>query len=184
MIDVDRFNGAVPLGGHMGVSYRPIEPPLSREQIEAVIGAVSRWIRIAFEEQPRSEGQPPKAASSEDAEHSALLRRLLAGHDALPEAPPRMMAHPGYDFAEGREIRCLSVRGYGPGGPAAGAHAKAWRELAAGDSVMIDESLWEVVDRDDEALIVRWPQTAWLGWLAPAGDVAGLPAHTLVRIPV
>ncbi len=168
----------------MASRYRPIDPPLTREQIEGVIGAVSRWIRIAFEENPRQDGEVQRAATSEDAQHSGLLRRLLAGQDALPQAPPRMMAHPGYDFAEGREVRCLSVGGYGPGGPAANAPRKAWSELAAGDSVMIDESLWEVVDRDDEALVVRWPGTAWLGWLAPAGDVAGMPAHTLVRIPV
>jgi hypothetical protein len=182
MIDVDRSNGAVDHGSRMGLSYRPIEPPLSREQVEAVIGVVARWIRIAFEEQPRAEGEPPKLPTSDDAEHSSLLRRLLAGRDALPEAPPRMMAHPGYDFAEGHEIRCLSVRGYGPGGPGANASRKPWPELGAGDSVIIDESLWEVVDRDDDALIVRWPGTTWLGWLAPAGEVAGTPAHTLVRI--
>ncbi len=166
----------------MVTPYRPIDPPLTRDQIEEVIGAVARWLRIAFENQPRPQDEPPKPATSEDAQHSALLRRLLAGRDALPEAPPRMMAHPGYEFAEGQEIRCLSVRGYGPGGPSANASQKPWRELGAGDSVIIDESLWEVVDRDDEALIVRWPGTTWLGWLAPAGEVAGIPAHTLVRI--
>lgn len=168
----------------MPAPFIPIDPPLTRSQIEGVISAVSRWIRIAFENQARPEGEAPRAASSDDAEHSGLLRRLLAGQEALPEAPPRMMAHPSYDFAEGREVRCLSVHGYGPGGPAAQATPKPWSELAAGDSVLIDEALWEIMERDDEALIVRWPGTSWLGWLAPAGDVAGMPAHMLVRIPV
>ncbi|HEX9108901.1 MAG TPA: hypothetical protein VF832_16760 [Longimicrobiales bacterium] len=168
----------------MLLPYIPIDPPLTREQIEGVVGAVARWIRVAFEDRAWREGEKPHGASSDDAQHSRLLRRLLAGQDALPEAPPRMMAHPGYDFAEGNEVRCLSVRGYGPGGPAAKAPAIAIGDVAAGDSVIIDEALWEVVDRDDDALIVRWPGTNWLGWLAPAGAVAGLPAHSLVRIPV
>lgn len=162
----------------------PIQPPLSRAQIEGSIDAVSRWIRIAFENRPRTEGEAPCAPTAEDALHSSLLRRLLSGLEALPEAPPRMMDNPGYAFAEGREMRCLSVHGYGPGGPAANAAAKAWDELSAGDAVLIDESTWEVVERDDDALIVRWPGTSWLGWLAPAGQVAGIPAHTLVRIAV
>lgn len=44
-----------------------------------------------------------------DADHSLLLRRLLAGKPLLPKAPPRRFNSPAYDLAEGVPVTVIEI---------------------------------------------------------------------------
>ena len=57
-------------------------------------GAVSRWLRIRAE--TGYAAQHP--ANSAEADHSALLGRLLEGKEPLAFAPPTAYAYPWYDL--------------------------------------------------------------------------------------
>lgn len=62
---------------------------LSEEQAWFARMAVGRWIAI----KERETGQKPTPA---DADHSALLFRLLRGREPFPEPPPLLNAYPAY----------------------------------------------------------------------------------------
>lgn len=55
--------------------------------------AVGLWLELRQTDWP---GAPTRA----DAEHSALLTRLLSGKKALPKPPPLAFAYPWYDIVE------------------------------------------------------------------------------------
>jgi hypothetical protein len=44
-----------------------------------------------------------------DADHSLLLRRLLAGKPLLPKAPPKRFNSPAYDLAEGVPVTVIEI---------------------------------------------------------------------------
>jgi len=69
------------------------EVPLIPAQIENARHCVGRWLDIGG-----------NTRSSADADHSALLYRLLSGKNALPKPPPLRMSSPWYELAEGQKI--------------------------------------------------------------------------------
>ena len=81
--------------------------PLTPEQIAFVRRQVSRWLGIKFKWEGSNFGQsgqpgdrwkdiPQIGALIPDADHSALLWRLLEGKEPLPEPPPLKHAYPDY----------------------------------------------------------------------------------------
>jgi len=56
------------------------------------INAVKRWLAIR--------GKPGDSQIAADIDHSALLKRLLAGQEPLPQPPPRALSSPWYDLIE------------------------------------------------------------------------------------
>lgn len=66
---------------------------LSHAQIHYVIKRLGLWLDII--------GTGP---SSADADHSALLQRVLSGKDPLPKPPPTKMSTPWYELGEGEKI--------------------------------------------------------------------------------
>jgi len=73
---------------------------LTTEQILFVRSAVSKWLSI-YHKHHSNEATPPTPA---DADHSALLFRLLEGNPPLDKPPPKRFSYPCYDLGEGREV--------------------------------------------------------------------------------
>jgi hypothetical protein len=70
---------------------------------------VARWLEI---------GYPNEAPTPADAWHSALLGRLLAGKDPLPEPPPLAFSYPWYGLIEnGRAEGYFDLHVYPEGVP-------------------------------------------------------------------
>lgn len=73
--------------------------PLTPQQVEWSRYQVARWflVRQQWEKRdiPSSFGQ-----LAADADHSALLYRLLSGKEPLPEPPPLRYGYPDYAAAE------------------------------------------------------------------------------------
>ena len=65
--------------------------PRQGAEIEELCAAVGAWLRIAH---------PYGGARPEDASSSALLRRLIAGGNVLPVAPPLLDDHPWYELVD------------------------------------------------------------------------------------
>lgn len=79
--------------------------PLTEEQIAFARRQVARWLRIKFHWEGSNFGTnggdrwkdvPQVGALVPDADHSALLWRLLSGKEPLPEPPPLDHAYPVY----------------------------------------------------------------------------------------
>lgn len=92
--------------------------------------AVAEWIRIYWDKY----GHGP---SSADADHSALLFRLLSGKKALPVAPPTTFSYPNYTLGEGRPYEVFESH------------------VTKDGTVVIDQSLWR--QESDGTLV--WPET-------------------------
>lgn len=76
--------------------------PLERDQIGFVFQQVSKWLRIL---EDNKKGCPTSA----DADHSALLNRLLSGKQEFKNPPPLFFGYPAYDLEEGNAVVVLSV---------------------------------------------------------------------------
>ena len=74
---------------------------LSASQIEFVCDRVSEYVKVCT-----ANG---KGVTHETVEHSSLLRRLLAGLDALPEPPPLRFGLPSYELVESEEVQVERV---------------------------------------------------------------------------
>lgn len=66
---------------------------LSKIQIYFAKHKVGRWLDIGG-----------NTRTGPDADHSALLFRLLSGKEPLPKAPPKRMSYPWYELGEGEKI--------------------------------------------------------------------------------
>ena len=75
------------------VSYTVPLVSLSNVQIHYAIKRVGLWLDTV-----RS------VKSSADADHSALLYRVLSGKDPLPKPPPTKMSSPWYELGEGKKV--------------------------------------------------------------------------------
>lgn len=88
---------------------RGVPADLSDEQVEWVISRVSGWLRCRAEHQRTDwmiggsafHGLTPRELQARrlrqiaaDADHSVLLRRMLHGHDPLPQPPPKRSIYP------------------------------------------------------------------------------------------
>ena len=81
---------------------KPEPKPLEHDQIGFAIRQVSKWLRIL---QDNEKGCPTSA----DADHSALLNRLLSGKKEFPKPPPLFFSYPAYSLEEGEAVVVLSV---------------------------------------------------------------------------
>lgn len=70
---------------------------MTDEESRRVVECVSQWMRIYH----KNKGKYP---NDMDADHSALLRRLLSGEKPLPNPPPLRYSYPDYKLAEGEEV--------------------------------------------------------------------------------
>lgn len=77
-------------------------PTLTEDQIDFTIHCMAEWMRI-------KNNVKGLCQSSADVEHSALLRRLLHGKQALENPPPLRFSQPDYDLAEGEEVEVLDL---------------------------------------------------------------------------
>jgi len=76
-----------------------------------------------------------------DIDHSALLRRLLEGEQALPVPPPKQYSYPAYNLVEKDEPQFV---------------LGVWFSKDD-DMVVIEQSPWRIVEkRGDEDYIVQW----------------------------
>lgn len=105
-----------------------------------VIGFL-RWLKI------REENGYPLGTVQQlmiDADHSALLPRILRGDTIFPEPPPRSFSYPWYGLmASGREP-AFEVS-HGP-------------DLLAGpDCLIVNQSVWDILERlGDESFIATY----------------------------
>lgn len=96
-----------------------------------IVMAAVRWCRILAE---NGRGWP----TEDDAEHSALLRRLLAGKDALPEPPPLANRYPWYALVDNGTDTTTDVRDPGDG------------------ALVISGTRWKIVERGPGWWRVQW----------------------------
>ena len=75
-----------------GTVYKNTKTPLAPEQVEIAVGCVSRWIKTCKENNAKYEPV--------DADHSALLRRLLSGKNLHEKAPPLRFSYPAWEMVE------------------------------------------------------------------------------------
>jgi hypothetical protein len=130
---------------------------LTREQAQTV-DCVIRWleIRAATGREPLIDVEELRAA----VEHSALLRRLLAGDDPLPGPPPLAFGQPWYELVEQGHAVC-TVR----------------REA---DQLLINASSWEIIEEHGPDEFVVRPSAgsaAYLVWKLPSLSPAAGPSH-------
>jgi len=125
---------------------------ITKKRVNWMVVRMSEWQRIR-------EDNGYGAPSIADIEHSALLHRLLSGHSALEYPPPRSFSYPNYRVAEGHEYEPMEV----------------WfqdvsrtvpldiDELLSSDylpeTVGIDQARWDVISRDGNTFIVKWPDS-------------------------
>lgn len=78
---------------------------LTQDQIDWVVVQVSKWANVASHRN-RSHGGH-YAVTPADVDHSALLRRLLAGQPFHPIPPPTSFSSPWYSLVEtGQDTKC------------------------------------------------------------------------------
>jgi hypothetical protein len=73
--------------------------PLTPEQVAFARRQVGRWMRLKGEHEQRGTDELRmwlRGQGAADADHSALLWRLLEGKEPLPEPPPLEHAYPVY----------------------------------------------------------------------------------------
>jgi hypothetical protein len=75
---------------------------LNREQADFAKHCVSRWISIYNKNHS-------KLPNEHDADHSALLLRLLSGKEPLDKPPPLRHSYPAYDLAEGAPVEIFEI---------------------------------------------------------------------------
>ena len=96
-----------------------------------VVLATIRWCRLLSE---NGRGLP----SDDDADHSALLRRLLEGKQPLQEPPPLANKYPWYALVDHGTDESSDVWDAGDG------------------HLVINQSRWKIVERGDTWWRVRW----------------------------
>ena len=125
---------------------------ITDKKVDWMVTRIEEWIAIR---ERYVEGNPSMA----DVGHSALLRRLLSGHSALEYPPPRSFSYPNYRVAEGHDYEPMEVwfqdvsrRG-----------TLTMREILSSDylpeTVGIDQARWDVISRDGNTFIVKWPDS-------------------------
>ena len=119
------------------------------------------WLKIR-----EQEGHPFPTDVSDFAvqmDHSALLRRLMEGKLALPDAPPLSFSNPWYDLAErGHAIPYEVFISELPGG-----------SLGGGDSIYVNQHPWRIVTANyaTEKYVVRFGNSPTLYnlWVSSIG---------------
>jgi len=125
---------------------------LTSDQIAAAVAAVARWLRTRAQAE-RGVGEAALVRLAADADHSALLRRLLAGK--LPAASPPPLAHssPWYDVVERDAVEVL--------------YDDVWVDRAgeAARVVINQHAGWELLEHalDGQGHIV-WARVRHPGW--------------------
>jgi len=133
---------------------------LTSDQIAAAVAAVARWLRTRAQAE-RGVGEAALVRLAADADHSALLRRLLAGK--LPAASPPPLAHsdPWYEVVERDAVEVL--------------HDDVWVDGSGGAAriVINQHAGWDLLDHalDAQGRVVsarvRHPGWPWTWRLSP-----------------
>jgi len=114
--------------------------------VERSAAAVARWL-----EWRASIGQ--KEITSDDVAHSALLRRLMAGRDPLPERPPLSFGQPWYALFDEDHVEWPS------------AIDSPSRDQADPDRITIHGDRWRVVSKLDDGWIVAYDTMPAWRWM-------------------
>lgn len=101
------------------------------QQARPIVLATLRWCQVLS---ANGRGIP----SADDAEHSALLRRLLAGKEPLPDPPPLADRYPWYALVDAGTDTATDVWDAGDG------------------HLVIRQSRWKIIDRGETWWRVQW----------------------------
>lgn len=109
------------------------------EEIAQLKRSVAQWIDLATAANLKRGMMG--GVTSADAEHSALLERLLSGREALPQPPPRRYSYPWYDLIDMGEGQAWEVGEY----------------VLFPDKLVIDQgSQWTILERrSDRSYLVQ-----------------------------
>lgn len=123
---------------------------MTDEQRRTVL-AVAEWLRVRAEARGDKAGRLLAASLEVNADHSALLERLLEGRQPLPEPPPRAYSYPWYSLIEDGQGYAMEV----------------WRRddidaIVGMPSVVVEQSRWDLVSENGaEDWTIRWPGTSY-----------------------
>lgn len=81
--------------------YKNVTAPLTPDQIYSAIDAVSTWIETCKENNRKYEPV--------DADHSALLKRLLSGKKLHKNPPPLRFSYPAWELVEDQKIPIIEM---------------------------------------------------------------------------
>src|ERR1035437_7474419 len=134
------------------VVYYQVMSPEQKKTLEAV----KEWLRIRVAHEARLD-EATKAVLRQlipDIDHSALLRRLLSGGEALEQAPPRAYSYPWYSLVEeGKAVGGFEVF-FMPEGM--GIDADGRNPMM----VVIAQSPWVILGGvQDQGWLVEYPET-------------------------
>ena len=134
----------------------------SNPEMERVVKAVLDWLRIRGKEMP--DYNADWLVSLEvDADHSALLSRLLDGKEPLEHKPPLYMSYPWYSLiTEGSEVlnaRFCHHHKVNEGG------------LIEGHYWHLGQQIWWITDQDGDKFFLKHAY-GWTAELTP--DMAGI----------
>jgi hypothetical protein len=122
------------------------------DEVNELVRLVRRWIEL---------GYPEKGPTPADADHSALLRRLFSGREALEQAPPRSFSCPWYELLEEGESQ---------------GRVEVWFNdtLVDGeDGVIINQAPWLLLEGDEREALVQWPGSGLVCRLRQVTDERG-----------
>lgn len=150
--------------------------------IEQAHNAFREWLRIRAAS--GYAGQYP--ATDVEADHSALLNRLLRGRKALPTPPPLAYAYPWYELFDQPYVEWSDWNHSDPYIPQPPWSAMPSPSPAA--VIHIHQAPWQIVRRDGPAFIVtheRTPEVYWRLWPVPYRQKDGtmVPGWRMEREP-
>jgi len=137
---------------------------LTDEQVEFAVQMVCQWMRVC-EDHNRNTRSP-------DADHSALLRRLLKGKPLLEKPPPRRFSYPAWEMVEEAEVEISELK-------ESDIHTSVYHDgkevTVDGPVVVIDQCAAYVWDDKEQKIVrhvptgMRWQyfeKTAYPIWVA------------------
>lgn len=132
--------------------------------VARIIRAAVTWVDLARANGYGGEGWVPTDA---DIWHSALLCRLLAGNDPLPQAPPRAYSYPWYELVEKGCAYFIPER------------FSEWFESGSypGHLILCQNPEWEIVRHLDPGFVLTHPGAPGTWELRPLRDDEDHPSR-------
>lgn len=131
-----------------------IRAPIEFSLAEEIIARFYRWLYIR-----RVNGRRDPFNMRCEMEHSSLLRRLLEGKEPFDEPPPRSYSYPWYELLENGWARPGEVRFRKDLGEDITDYHEAIRLAVAGLQLHIDQTCWEIIDRDESCWTIGYQIT-------------------------
>ncbi len=149
---------------------------MTKDDANNFIQATFKWLQLRAYHGCDTEVSPTRFRV--DAQHSALLERLLEGKDPLPEPPPKSFGYPWYHLIEDGCAEHVEVKLYLPnqGEPALLVNQTLWTILEGGTGPTWVATYEFQVGKDRQTASGRWSFT-------PMADAGPFGSYRVEKLP-